>query len=139
MAGGVHTAQNAVSQERERSAADGGGEVGFGLADTETARVNPLADLIQPVHADRPVIGARWSIDVWGTVSLSWPSPGQEASVQAMGWLSADEPVGIIEFAEGPIDARVRGMLEARFPGRTWRAGQAEAEERGPRLTLRAA
>ncbi len=42
----------------------------------------------------------------------------------AMGWLAGDTANGVIEHPEPPVDVGVLDMLEHRFPGRRWFAGE---------------
>ena len=70
-----------------------------------------------------PNISARWWISNDGLVGSGWPEPGSEASCLAVGWISTEAAVGVIEFSSAPVDDQVLNMLEVRFPGRRWFIG----------------
>lgn len=76
---------------------------------------------------DRP-IGLRWHITGSGGLRVGWPTPGLEISCLAIGWLTDDAQVGIIETPASPIDVGLLEILDERFPDRRWFAGNADGQ-----------
>ena len=80
----------------------------------------------------RPLIGVRWWVDGRSSLHLGWPEPGEEDACQAVGWVAADRPFGVIEAPAGEPDPVVLRQLDDRFPGRRWFDGTWDEAEAGP-------
>ena len=80
----------------------------------------------EPVGSDpktpRDHIALRWHIDADDRLQTGWPHPHADLP-QAMGWVAADRPIGVIEFPCDGLSTDRLNELEDRFPGRRWFAG----------------
>jgi len=75
----------------------------------------------------RVPIGLRWWVTRNGELRPGWPAPGLEHDAIAIGWVAQRQAVGVIEHPTPPVDIGVLEMLEERFPGRRWFAGEWDA------------
>lgn len=80
-------------------------------------------------------IGLRWQITRSGDLLVGWPPVGLEDTMLALGWLTDDTQIGVIEHpSEAPIDSGILEILDERFPGRRWFAGDWDADIESSRL-----
>lgn len=75
-------------------------------------------------------IGLRWQITRSGDLRVGWPPAGLEDSALALGWMTEDAQVGVIEQPAGAsIDIGILEILEERFPNRRWYTGTWDTED----------
>lgn len=77
----------------------------------------------------RVPVAMRWWITRSGDLRTGWPAPGLETDAMAMGWIALDASSGVIEHPEPPVDVGILDLLEQRFPGRRWYAGDWDRSE----------
>jgi len=82
----------------------------------------------------RELIAVRWHVDADHTLRLAWPQPGDEAACVALGWVAADRPIGVITAPDTGLPDHLLDLLDHRFPGRRWFAGEWTAADTPPRL-----
>ncbi|MEM7754409.1 MAG: hypothetical protein AAF297_02110 [Planctomycetota bacterium] len=75
----------------------------------------------------RGYIGLRWHIDARNTLRVGWPDPVGAHEAVALGWVAEDRAIGVIEAPRSGLSDDQLDILDARFPGRRWFAGEWDA------------